>query len=129
VVWLTGYKSAILLYRNPHPDTFSFLNFLLNVGEGPPTVSCVGLFELRFPPWLKLLATQLEYNLIFLNKFLLGYTKYAYNQRGCSKRYLHNSQLAKANADNEAIHNAFRDGWLDEVMGGVKINFLDVLDK
>jgi len=29
-------------------------------------------------------------------------------QRGFSKRYLQNSQLAKANADNEAIRNTFR---------------------
>jgi len=29
----------------------------------------VGLFQLHFPPWLKPLATQLVYNLIFLNKF------------------------------------------------------------
>jgi len=72
----------------------------------------VGLFQLRFPAWLKALATQLVYNLIFQSNFLLGYTKNAYNQRGFSKRYLHNSQLTKANADNEAIHNAFRNGWL-----------------
>ena len=72
----------------------------------------LGLFQLRFPPWLKALATQLVYNLIFQSNFLLGYTKNAYNQRGFSKRYLHNSQLTKANADNEAIHNAFRNGWL-----------------
>jgi len=39
------------------------------------------------------------------------------------------SQLAKVNANNEAIHNAFRNGWLWEVTGCVKINFLDALDK
>jgi len=72
----------------------------------------VGLFQLRLPPWLKPLATQLDYKLIFLNIFLLGYSKNAYNQRGFSKRYLHNSHLTKANADNEAIHNAFCSGWL-----------------
>jgi len=72
----------------------------------------VGLFQLRFPPWLKPLATQLVYNLSFLNDFLLGYTKNAYSQRRFSKPYLHNSQLTKANADNEAIHNAFGNGWL-----------------
>ena len=74
----------------------------------------VGLFQLRYPPWLKPLATQLVYNLLFLNHFLLAYTKQAYNQRGFSKRYLHNSQLTKANADNEAIHNdiAFGSDWL-----------------
>jgi len=35
----------------------------------------VGLFQLRYPPWLKPLATQLVYNLLFLNHFLLAYTK------------------------------------------------------
>jgi len=53
----------------------------------------VGLFQLRFSPWLKPLATQLVYNLIFLNDFLLCYTRNAYDQRGFCKRYLHNSQL------------------------------------
>jgi len=48
----------------------------------------------------------------FWNNFLLGYAKNAYNQRGFSKRYLHNNHLTKANADNEAIHNAFSIGWL-----------------
>jgi len=75
----------------------------------------VGLFQLRFPPWLKHLGTQLVYYLIFLNNFLLGYTKNAYNQRRFSKPHLHNSQLTKANADNEAIHNAFRSGWLKKL--------------
>jgi len=36
----------------------------------------------------------------------------AYNERGFSKCCLSNSQLAKANADNEAIHSAFRNDWL-----------------
>ena len=72
----------------------------------------MGLFQLPFPAWPKALAMQLVYNLIFLNNFLLGYTKNACNQRGFSKRYLHNSKRTKANADNEAIHNAFRNGWL-----------------
>ena len=35
----------------------------------------VGLFQPRFPPWRKALATQLVYNLIFLSTFLLGYKK------------------------------------------------------
>ena len=72
----------------------------------------VDLFQLRFPALPKVLATQLVYNLIFLSNFLLDYTKNACNQRGFSKRYLHNSKRTKANADNEAIHNAFRNGWL-----------------
>jgi len=33
-------------------------------------------------------------------------------KRGFSKCYLHNIQCTKANADNEALHNAFRNGWL-----------------
>jgi len=69
-------------------------------------------FSDTFPTlWPKPLATQLLYNLIFLNNFLLGCTKNAYNQHGFSKRYLHNSQLTKANADNEAIHNAYGNDW------------------
>jgi len=28
------------------------------------------------------------------------------------QRYLRNCQLTKANADNEATHNAIRNGWL-----------------
>jgi len=72
----------------------------------------VGLLQLHFPPRLKPLATQLIYNWIFLNNFLLGYTKYAYNQRVFGKRHLHNSQLTKANTDNEVIRNACRNGWL-----------------
>jgi len=84
-----------LVYRNPHPDKLSFLNFFLNVGGGPLRLP-VGLFQLRFPPWLKPLARQLVHNLIFLNNVLLSYTKNACNQRGFSRRYLHNNQLAKA---------------------------------
>jgi len=69
-------------------------------------------FSCTFPTlWPKPLATELVYNLIFLNNFLLGYTKHAYNQHGFSKRYLHNSQL-KAYSDNENIHNAFGNDWL-----------------
>jgi len=71
-----------------------------------------GHFQLRLPLWLKPPVTPLVYNLIFLNNYLLGYTKNAYNQRGFSKRYIHNCQLTKANADIEAIHNSFRNGWL-----------------
>jgi len=47
-----------------------------------------------------------------LSNFLLGYTKKAYNQHGFSNGYLNSSQLTKANADNEAIHNAFGNDWL-----------------
>jgi len=70
-------------------------------------------FSSTFPiQWPKPLATQLVYNSIFLNNFLLGYTKNACNQHGFSKRYLHNSQLTKADADNKAIHNSFGNDWL-----------------
>jgi len=54
----------------------------------------------------------MDYNLIFLNNFLLGYRKNAYNQCAFSKRYLHNSHTTKANVDNEAIDNAFCNDWL-----------------
>jgi len=53
-------------------------------------------FSCTFPTlWPKPLATQLVYNLIFLNNFLFVYAKNAYNQHGFSKRYLHNSQRTK----------------------------------
>jgi len=79
---------------------------------GGPLRLPAGLFQLRFPPWVKPLATQLVCHLIFLNNFFLSYTKNTYNQRGFSKRYLHNSQLTRANALNEAIHYAFSNVWL-----------------
>ena len=68
--------------------------------------------SVTFPTWPKALAMQMVYNLFFLNNLLRGYAKNAYNQRGFSKRFLHNSKRIKANADNEAIHNLFRNGWL-----------------
>ena len=43
----------------------------------------VGLFQLRFLPWLKPLVTPLD-NVIFLSNFLLDSTKNPYNQRGFS---------------------------------------------
>jgi len=55
-------------------------------------------------------ATGLQLN--FPEQFLLGYTKNAYTQPGFSKRYLHNSQLIKANIVNEAVHCAFRTIWV-----------------
>ena len=90
---------------------FHFQTFFWMLARGPLRWP-VCLFQLRFPPWLKPLATQLVYNIIFLNDVLLGYAKNAYNQRRFTKRHLHNSQLTKATADNEVIHNAFRGGWL-----------------
>jgi len=68
-----------------------------------------------------------------VNNFLLDYTKSAYNQRGYSNvtysvgkvlhrwlltkpnavEALHHWELTKANANNEAIHNAFCSGWLN----------------
>jgi len=39
-VVLRWFRVLVSLYRNPHPDTLSFPNFVLNVGEGPdPTVA------------------------------------------------------------------------------------------
>jgi len=70
-----------------------------------------GPLSATFSTVAKRLATQQVYSLNFLNNFLLGYTKNAKNQRGFSKRYLPNSQLIKAYAVNEAIHNVFRNGW------------------
>jgi len=105
---LSGFSTV---YRNPHTDALSFLNFFLSFGEAPLRWP-VGHFQLRFPPLLKPLAAQLDYNLIFLKNFLLGYSENAYNQRGFSKRYLHNSHLTKANTDNEDIRNAFCNGWV-----------------
>jgi len=77
------FRVLVGLYRNPHPDTLSFLKFFLNVGEGPLRWP-VGLFQLRFPAWPKPLARQLVYNLFFLSNFLLGFPKNTYNQRGFS---------------------------------------------
>jgi len=54
---------------------------------GDPLRLLVGLFQLRFRPWLKPVAARLVHILIFLNNFLLGYTRNAYNQRGFSRRY------------------------------------------
>jgi len=42
----------VLLYRNPQPDTLSFLNFFLNVDEGPPTVAS-GPLSATFPTLVK----------------------------------------------------------------------------
>ena len=36
------------VYRNPHPDTLSFLNFFLKVGEGATTVAS-GTLSATFP--------------------------------------------------------------------------------
>jgi len=45
-------------------------------------------------------------------------------QREFRKRYLHNSQRTKTNADNEAIHNAFCNGWLLRSYGSIEDKFL-----
>jgi len=41
-------RFRVLVYRNPHPDTLSFLNFFLSVGEGSPTVAS-GPLSSTFP--------------------------------------------------------------------------------
>jgi len=46
---ISGFSIA---YRNPHPDTFSFLNFFFNVGEGSPTVAS-GPLSATFPTLAK----------------------------------------------------------------------------
>jgi len=55
---------------------------------------------------------QLVYNLFFLSKFVLGYTKKCLQSTWIQQTLPDNSQLTKANANNEAAHNAFRSGWL-----------------
>jgi len=54
----------ILAHRNPHPDTFSLLNFFLNVGVGPPTAAS-GPLSATFPTLAKTssYATGLQINL------------------------------------------------------------------
>jgi len=84
----------VFVYRNPHSDTLSFLNFFLSVGEWPLTVSS-GPLSATFPTIANPLVTPVVYNSIMLNNFLLHSTKYAYNQRGFSKRCLRNCQLTK----------------------------------
>jgi len=72
-----------------------------------------GPLSATFPGLAKSSSYATGLNSFFLSNFLLGYnTIKAYNQRGFSKRYLHDIQRTKANADNEAVHNAFRNGWL-----------------
>ena len=71
-----------------------------------------GSLAATFPTLAKISSCATDLQLKFHESFFLGCTKNAYNQLGLSKRYLHNRQLAKANADNETIHIAFRNGWL-----------------
>ena len=107
-----GWFRVLVVYRNPLPGTVLFINFFWMLARGPYDDQWAP-FSYMFPTlWPKPVATQLVCNLIFLNNFLLGYARNSYNQHGFSKRYLHNSQLTKANADNETIHNAFGNGWL-----------------
>jgi len=58
---------------NSHLDTLSFLNFFLNVGVGLSTVAS-GLLSATFPTLTNTSSSPTDYNLIFLNNFLLGYT-------------------------------------------------------
>jgi len=59
---------------------YTFISKLFSECWRGPLRWPVGLFQLRFPPWLKALTTQRVYNLIFLSNFLLGYTINTYNQ-------------------------------------------------
>jgi len=108
---ISGFRTV---YRYPHPDTLLLINKLFSeCWRGGPYDDQWALSAIRFPPYgQKPLATQLVYNLIFLNNFLLGYTKNAYNQHGCSNVTWTTAKFTKANADNEAIHNAFVNDWL-----------------
>jgi len=47
----------------------------MNVGEGPLRWP-VGLFQLRFPPWLKPLATQLVYTVACAENFHGGFIQW-----------------------------------------------------
>jgi len=80
--------------------------------RGAPYSGKWGPFQLRFPAWPNVLAMQLVYNLFFLSKFVLGYTKKCLQSTWIQQTLPDNSQLTKANANNEAAHNAFRSGWL-----------------
>ena len=56
-------------------------------------------------------ATGKAYSVIFLNKFLRDYIKMLISTYVDSATLpIHNCQLTKANANNEAIRNAFRNG-------------------
>ena len=54
----------VLVYRNPHPDTLSFLSFFLNVGEGSPTVAS-GPLSAAFPGLAKSSSYATGLQLIF----------------------------------------------------------------
>ena len=85
------------------------------------------LFQLRFLAWLKSLGTQLVYNKIFLNNLLLGYIKYAYNQRGANVTYttaslprqMLTTKLSTMHCSCLVALGSY---------GHVKINFSDVLN-
>jgi len=66
------FRDLVHLYSNPNRDTLLFINFVLNAGEGAPAVTSGPLWLYISTPWLKPLAAQLIYNLIFLNIFLLA---------------------------------------------------------
>jgi len=74
----------------------------------------MGPLPLRLAPWLKPVVTPLVYNPILLNNFLLLTRLYKKRLQSTwiQQRSLHRCQLTKANADNEAIHIAFRNGRL-----------------
>jgi len=58
----------VLVYRNPHPDTLSFLNFFLNFGEGPPTVAS-GPLSVTFSGLAKSSSYATGLQLIFPESF------------------------------------------------------------
>jgi len=71
------------------------LSFFLSVGKWASPAA--------FPSLAETSSTPLVYNVIFLSNFLLDCTKNAYKSTWIHQRYLHNCQLTKANADNEAV--------------------------
>jgi len=80
----------------------------------------VTLFQLRFPSWLKVLATQLVYNLTCLRNFLLGYTKNANNVDSayvtCTtasvSRQMLTTKLFTMHFAMVGFKKSFRNGWL-----------------
>jgi len=70
--------SGFTVVEKCNPDKLSFLNFFSEYWQvGSYCGQAVGPFQLRFSYWLKTLVTPLHYNIIFLNNFLLDYSKNA----------------------------------------------------
>ena len=70
----------------------------------------MGLFQLRFPPWLKPLVTPLIYSLIFLNNFFLDYTTDSYSQRGFSNVMCTTASLSRQMLTTKLSRMPLRNG-------------------